>query len=74
VPVLIAQNPKDVIVGAAVTQAYARKLCIGGTRLRYLTISGQGHETSAKDTAGATLDWIDARFAGRPAPSDCGKV
>ncbi len=74
VPVLIAQNPKDVIVGAAVTQAYARKLCISGTRLRYLTISGQGHETSAKDTAGATLDWIDARFAGRPAPSDCGKV
>ncbi len=74
VPVLIAQNPKDVIVGPAVTQAYARKLCRNGARLRYITISGQGHETSAKDTAGATLDWIDARFAGRQAVSDCGRI
>ena len=73
-PVLIAQNPKDAIVGPAVTQAYARKLCRNGARLRYITISGQGHETSAKDTAGATLDWIDARFAGRQAVSDCGRI
>jgi pimeloyl-ACP methyl ester carboxylesterase len=74
VPVLIAQNPKDVIVGPAVTQAYARKLCRNGARLRYVTISGQGHETSAKDTAGTTLDWIDARFAGRQAVSDCSRI
>ena len=74
VPVLIAQNPRDVIVSAPVTQAYARKLCRNGARLRYVTISGQGHETSAKDTVGVTLDWIDARFAGRPAPSDCGRI
>ena len=74
VPMLIAQNPKDVIVSPAVTQAYARKLCRAGAKLRYMTINGQGHETSAKDTAGATLDWIDARFAGRPAPNDCGRI
>jgi pimeloyl-ACP methyl ester carboxylesterase len=74
VPVLIAQNPKDLIEGAAVTQTYARRLCRNGTQLRYITINGQGHETSAKDTAGVTLDWIDARFAGRPAPSDCGRI
>ncbi len=74
VPMLIAQNPKDVIVGRAVTQAYARKLCRGGARLRFITINGKGHETSARDTAGVTLDWIDARFAGRPAPNDCGRI
>ncbi len=74
VPVLIAQNPKDVIVGPAVTQAYARKLCRSGARVRYIAISGQGHETSAKDTATATLDWIDARFAGRQAVSNCPKI
>jgi len=74
VPMLIAQNPKDVIVAPAVTLAHARKLCRNGARVRYIVINGPGHETSAKDTAGATLDWIDARFEGRPAPSDCGRI
>ena len=74
VPLLIAQNPKDVIVGSAVTQTYARQLCRNGARLRYVAINGKGHETSAADSAGVTLDWIDARFAGRVAPSDCGKI
>ena len=73
VPLLIAQNPNDVIVGPAVTQTYARKLCRNGAQLRYVSITGKGHETSAADTVGVTLDWIDARFAGRPARSDCGK-
>ncbi len=74
VPMLIAQNPKDVIVGPEVTQAYVRKLCRNGARLRFVTINGNGHETSAADTVGVTLDWIDARFAGRPARNDCGKI
>jgi pimeloyl-ACP methyl ester carboxylesterase len=74
VPVLIAQNPKDVIVAPAVTQTFARKLCGAGSRVRYLSISGQGHETSAKDSSKATLDWIDARFDGKAARSDCGKI
>ena len=74
VPMLIAQNPKDAIVGPAVTLAYARKLCRNGARLRYVPIAGQGHETSAKDTASTTLDWIDARFAARPAANDCGQI
>ena len=73
-PFLIAQNPKDVIVAPAVTLAFARKLCRNGGRVRYLSITGQGHETSARDTTGLTLDWIDARFAGQPARNDCGKI
>jgi len=74
VPVLIAQNPKDVIVAPAVTQIFARKLCRAGARVRYLSIAGQGHETSAKDSTRPTLDWINARFDGKPARSDCGKI
>ena len=74
VPVLIAQNPNDVIVSPAVTQAYVRKLCRNGAQLRFISIKGKGHETSARDSVGPTLDWIDARFAGRPARSDCGKI
>jgi acetyl esterase/lipase len=74
VPFLIAQNPKDVIVGPAVTLAFTRKLCRNGARVRYISITGQGHETSARDTTAPTLDWIDARFAGKPARTDCGKI
>lgn len=73
-PVLIAQNPRDVIVGPTVTQAFARRMCRNGVRLRYIVIDGKGHETSAADTARETLNWADARFAGVPARSDCGKI
>ena len=66
VPFLIAQNPKDVIVGPAVTLAFARKLCRNGARVRYISITGQGHETSASDSAVPTLlgQRIDPRSLG----------
>ena len=66
--------PADTIVGPEVTRAFARKMCGNGARLRYLAITGSGHDTSARDSAEATLDWIDARFAGASAPSDCGGI
>ncbi len=71
VPFLIAQNPDDAIVAANVTQDFARRLCRAGGTVRYVSISGKGHETSAADSKDVTLDWIDARFAGRPAPNNC---
>ena len=74
VPFLIAQNPKDDLVAPAVTRTYAKALCRSGARLRYLSITGAGHATSAKDSAPATLAWIADRFAGRPAPSDCRRI
>lgn len=73
VPLLIAQNPRDDLVAPAVTRRHAQALCQGGARLRFITIAGEGHATSAKDSAGATLAWIGDRFAGRGAPSDCGR-
>ena len=73
VPVLIAQNPRDVIVDPAVTRDFAKQMCRNGARLRYIGIDGAGHPSSAADSAGGTLDWIDARFAGAPVRSNCGK-
>ena len=74
VPILIAQNPADDLVEPAVTRAHARALCRTGARLHYLSITGQGHATSANDSADETLAWIAARFAGTPAPNDCGQI
>lgn len=72
VPFLIAQNDADTLVAADVTRDFVRKLCRSGAKLRYVPIvSKGGHATSAADSTTETLDWIDARFAGQPAPSDC---
>lgn len=73
VPLLIGQNAKDDLVAPSVTRAHARALCGNHERVRWIDIAGGGHATSAKDSAALTLDWIDNRFAGRPARSDCGK-
>jgi acetyl esterase/lipase len=73
VPLLIAQNPRDDLVAPAVTRAHVQALCRAGAELKFITIAGSGHATSAKDSAGATLAWIGDRFAGRAAPSDCGR-
>ena len=74
VPLLIAQNPKDVIVAPAVTRHFAQDACAARKRVRWVDISGKGHETSAKDSADVALNWIGDRFEGRPAPSNCGKI
>ena len=74
VPLLIAQNPKDELVAVTVTATHARRLCRSGARVRYVTINGAGHATSAKDSAATTLAWIADRFAGRRAPSDCARL
>ena len=75
VPFLIAQNDADVIVAPDVTREFVRKLCRSGARLRYVTIVGAGgHSTSATDSTDVTLDWIDDRFAGERAPTDCGNI
>jgi dipeptidyl aminopeptidase/acylaminoacyl peptidase len=73
VPLLIAQNAKDDLVAPAVTAAHVRALCRSGNKVRSIAISGEGHATSARDSAAATLAWIADRFAGKPAPSDCGR-
>ena len=73
-PLLIAQNAADVIVNPAVTRRFARQACALNKRVRWIDIAGKGHETSAKDSAAATLAWIADRFAGKRAPSDCGKI
>lgn len=74
VPMLIAQNPRDVIVAPAVTRQFARNACVQRKRVRWIDINGAGHQTSAKDSASMTLDWIDNRFAGLGARSDCGRI
>ncbi|MEP7316524.1 MAG: lipase family protein [Sphingomicrobium sp.] len=73
-PLLIAQNAVDDLVSAVVTRDHARALCRNRNQVRWIDIAGSGHATSARDSATATLGWVTDRFAGRPAPSDCGRI
>ncbi|MEO5578384.1 MAG: alpha/beta fold hydrolase [Sphingomicrobium sp.] len=74
VPMLIGQNPADVIIAPAVTRNYARQACRAGKTVKWIDIVGKGHPTSAQDSAAPTLQWIADRFAGRPAPNDCASI
>lgn len=72
-PLLIAQNPADVIVSPAETRNFAHQACAARRQVRWIAVGGKGHETTAKDSGAVTLLWIADRFAGRPAPNDCGR-
>lgn len=70
-PLMIAQSDADTIVAPAVTRDFARRYCRLGRPLRYLRMTGTDHAGSARASATATLDWIDARFGGQRETDDC---
>ena len=74
VPILLAQTVSDPLVSPLVTRQFARRLCRNRVRVRYITLPGGDHATTARQSAAATLQWIDDRFAGSRAPSDCGQI
>lgn len=70
-PLLVIQGTADTIVAPAVTEDFVRRACANGKTVRFISVPGGEHATVARTEAGATLDWIDARFRGERAPSDC---
>jgi hypothetical protein len=55
-----------------VTRAYFQQQCKAGGKVRMLLLPGVGHGFAGRDSADAAVDWMMARFAGEPPPSDCG--
>ena len=74
VPVLFAQTREDPLVAPAVTRRFARKLCGNRVKVRWIDLPGKDHGTTAMQSSAATIDWIDQRFAGAPAESDCRRI
>jgi len=72
IPVFLAQGAADTLVLPRVTEDYRGRLCRAGSRVAFDLVPGVGHLSIAKDAAPAALDWIGDRFAGEPAPSNCG--
>jgi len=70
-PVFIAQGTADTTVNPEITTRFGEALCAQGTRVSFIRLPGVTHTFAARDSAGAALAWMTARFEGVPAPSDC---
>ena len=74
VPAMIYTGTGDTIVAPAVVHDFARRACAANKTIRYKLVQGGEHATVARTEAQATLEWIDDRFAGKPAPSNCRSI
>lgn len=73
IPLFLAQGTADNIVRPEVTRSYMQHQCTAGSKVSMMWVPGVGHGFIARDSADAAVAWMMDRFAGRPAPSDCGK-
>jgi alpha-beta hydrolase superfamily lysophospholipase len=71
VPTLIMQGTADVTVDPADTDLLVRKLCNTGVEVAYRAFPGADHETVVKEGNGEAQAWVQARFAGERAASNC---
>jgi len=71
VPTLIVQGTADTTVLPAWTDGTVRGLCGNGSPVLYRAYEGADHETIVQRSAEDVRRWIDARFAGSPAQSNC---
>lgn len=73
IPLFLAQGTTDTIVRPEVTRGYMQRQCKAGGKVAMMWVPNVGHGFVARDSADAAVAWMMDRFAGRPAPSDCGK-
>jgi pimeloyl-ACP methyl ester carboxylesterase len=72
IPVFLAQGSADGLVRPQVTEAYRARLCRNANRVEFVLLPGVGHAFIARDVAEAAVAWMAGRFAGEPAPTNCG--
>jgi len=71
VPTLVVQGTADTTVMPSWTDATVRGLCRNGSPVLYKTYDGADHETIVARSAGDASRFIDERFKGAPATSNC---
>jgi hypothetical protein len=48
------------------------RLCKAGSPVKMVTLPNIGHGRAAQVSTMAAVNWMADRFAGKPAPNDCG--
>jgi len=71
VPTLILQGKADVTVLPKDTDDVAKELCARGNVLDYRPVAGADHDGAMEKGGADALAWIDARFKGEAASSNC---
>jgi pimeloyl-ACP methyl ester carboxylesterase len=73
-PLLVAQGEADIIVPAALTEAWAAARCAAGQTMELLRFAGQDHAGLLRPGSpleAPLLDWTAARLAGSAPPPGC---
>ena len=74
VPMLVVQGTADGTVPPPLTDTYVTtKACPIGDTVQYLHVTGATHGTVVFEAAPTIVAWMNARLAGTPAPSTCGR-
>ncbi len=71
VPLLVAQGGQDDVVVPALTKRFVTDSCGLGVTVHSIVMPDAGHLDIAEKVTVPTVDWIAARFEGKPAGSDC---
>lgn len=73
-PILLLQGTADRTIPASLTQQADVKLCRLGDTVQYQTYAGMDHDPLVDASFRDQVRWIAARFAGKPAPTNCASV
>lgn len=71
VPVFVSQGLADTVVLPSTTSLLEDRWCAAGTRITVDWIPGASHFTVPSLSASSAVNWLAARFAGKPASSSC---
>jgi pimeloyl-ACP methyl ester carboxylesterase len=71
IPVLVTHGDADPLVPVQGTIDYHDSLCIAGEHVMFIRNAAWGHTAAWAVPLQDIVSWIEARFAGQPAPTDC---
>jgi len=70
-PLLLVGGGDDILFTEAAGRKVFQRLCSSGARVQRNVYPGLGHDPVVYGSLRDQLNWIAARFAGEPAPSNC---
>jgi pimeloyl-ACP methyl ester carboxylesterase len=70
-PILLVSGGDDVLFTPSAGRKIFQRLCAAGEQVQRKVYPGLSHDPVVYGSLRDQMDWIAARFAGRPVPSDC---
>ena len=71
-PVFLYQGTADRVISSDVGRGLRRRWCALDATVRWQAFPGAAHVTTALLGSSPAMDWLGARFAGKPTDGDCG--